>query len=70
MARSASPPVASASTTSSCHIAVYSTRARMPSAYDFCSIRLRRTSGWWVTVTGAVLSSIWVRVGALDAVLA
>ena len=36
--------------------------ARMPSAYDFCSMRLRRTSGWCVIVTrGAVLSVIWVR---------
>ena len=34
----------------------------MPSAYDFCSISMRRTSGWWVIVTrGAALSSIWVR---------
>ncbi len=33
----------------------------MPSAYAFCVVRLRRTSGWWVIVTrGAVLSVICV----------
>src|SRR5690625_7625571 len=49
---------------SSCHVAAYSIRERRPSAYDFCVIRVRRTSGWFVIVTrGAVLSDAWVRSG-------
>lgn len=44
--------------------AVCSTRARMPSAYAFCVISERRTSGWCVMVTlGAVLSMKFARSG-------
>jgi hypothetical protein len=43
-------------------VAVNSTSARRPSAYAFCSISERRTSGWWMMLTrGADLSVIWVR---------
>ena len=43
----------------------------MPSAYDFCIISDRRTSGWWVMVTrGAALSVILVRSGPCTRVLA
>jgi len=51
--------------------AAYSTKARMPSAYAFCIISIRRTSGWWVMVTrGAVLSAIWARSAPWTRVLA
>ena len=50
-AKVSSPVARNSWSTVSCWLAVNSTSARRPSAYAFCSISERRTSGWWVMVT-------------------
>ncbi len=62
--RSTGSPRCSASAIRSWTVAVWSIRARMPSAYAFCPSSERRTSGWRVIATrGESLSAKAARSG-------